>query len=141
MSRLLWVGAGFLGGIVVSRNAAPMANPVIGAVLVGVAILVGASWWGGGRDKKAAVATAVAKATAIASAAADAKAAAIAQAAVNLYVGGAGVETAGQADASSLLPRRLAGRHEAAQLVDTDGERESVPIVVESTAVPGVPVT
>lgn len=122
MSRLLWVLGGFVAGVVVSRNAAPMANPVLGAVLLGVAVVVAVAWWGGVRDKKAAVATAVAKATAIATAAAEAKAAAMAgaaaQAAVNLYLGGAGVGPDGQADASDLSPRRLAGRHEAVPMLD-----------------------
>jgi len=130
VSRLLWVVAGFIAGVVVSRNAAPMANPVLGAVLVGVGVVVAVAWWGGVCDKKAAVATAVARATAVATAAAEAKAAALAsaaaQAAVNLYLGGPGVGPDGQADASSEAPRRLAGRHEAGQLLDTAETRDAV---------------
>ncbi len=143
MSRLLWVLAGFVAGVVVSRNAAPMASPVLGAVLVGVALVVAVAWWGGVRDKKAAVATAVAKAVAVATATAEAQSAAVAgaaaQAAVNLYLGGAGVGPDGQADASDLSPRRLAGRHEAVPMLDGVLVRDAASSLMGESTVHEVP--
>lgn len=117
MRRLLYVAAGFVGGVVVARNAAVMARPVAGAVLLGVVALVVLAWWAGHRDKASAVAVAVAKAEAIAAAKAESQAAAIAQAAVHLHMStGGGTDQSGAP--SSEAPARALGRHAAGELLD-----------------------
>jgi hypothetical protein len=91
VSRLLWLLAGFCGGVAMARNAPALPAPVAGTVLVCAVVACGVTWWAAYRGKASAVATAVAvahaEATAIANAEAEAKAAAIAQAALNVYVG------------------------------------------------------
>lgn len=81
---LLYIVLGFLGGIIVARNAAPMNAPSKGAVFL--AMLVGGYilWKAGYKGKREAVASAVA----IATATARAEATANAQAAINLYMNG-----------------------------------------------------
>jgi hypothetical protein len=103
MSRLLWLVAGFCGGVAMSRNAAPMPTPVVATVFVVGLLGCVVTWWAGYRGKSVAVATAVASARAEAAAEAaaaaeahasvvaqlEARAAALAQVVVNLPGSGA----------------------------------------------------
>lgn len=82
MIRLI---AGFIIGVMVSRNAQQYATPYWGAIVLGAVLGATAFYFFGKRDKNIAVATAVATAIAQASAAAEAKAQAIANAAVHIY--------------------------------------------------------
>lgn len=84
---LLYILLGFIGGVIITRNAAPMSAPSKGALVL--AMLVGGFilWRAGYKGKAEAVATAVAIATATATAEAKAEATAQAQAAINLYMG------------------------------------------------------
>lgn len=86
MSRLVWLLGGLLGGVVVGRNAEPMAQPAGAAVVLALLVGCGLCWVAGYRGKSTAVATAVAHAQAVAAADAEANAAAIAQAAVHLHM-------------------------------------------------------
>lgn len=87
MIRILWIVAGFFGGIIVSRNAEPMSDPETGAVFLALIAAGGVMWCAGYRGKTSAVASAVAVANAAASAQADARAQAVANSAINLYLG------------------------------------------------------
>lgn len=87
MFRLLWVLAGFVIGVTTSRNAEPMSDAQISAVLVFGLVGFGLFWWAGSRDKASAVATAVAVAVAKAEANAEAHATSVAQQAVQVYLG------------------------------------------------------
>ncbi|MBN9326852.1 MAG: hypothetical protein BGO38_05330 [Cellulomonas sp. 73-145] len=135
MRRLLYVAAGFIGGVVVSRNAAAMPHPVASAVLLGVVAVVALAWWAGHRDKASAVAVAVAKAEAIAAAKADAQAAAIAQAAVHLHMTAGGV-TEHSGAPSSEAPARAVGRHAAGELLDGRAVRALPARAVEDDELP-----
>ena len=88
--RIVYLVAGFLGGVIVSRNAAAMPRPSANAALVGAGILCLVGWVAGRREKNSAVAVAVAHAEATATAAAESQAAAFAQAAVHLHMGSEG---------------------------------------------------
>lgn len=90
MIRLVWLVAGFVGGLVVARNAPAMPHPAVGALLLCMVVGCGVCWWAGYRGKSSAVATAVATAVASAEASAEARAQAIAQQAVSVYIGRAG---------------------------------------------------
>ena len=110
---MLWVLAGFFGGVIVSRNAEPMAAPAFSAVVLGCLLMACVTWFGGNRGKAAAVATAVATAVAEAEAHAESTAVAIAQQAVNVTLNGLGYgATIGEAEpaegASSPAARSLA---------------------------------
>jgi len=125
MRRLLYVAAGFIGGVVVSRNAAAMPHPVASAVLLGVVAVVALAWWAGHRDK----------ASAIAAAKADAQAAAIAQAAVHLHMTAGGV-TEHSGAPSSEAPARAVGRHAAGELLDGRAVRALPARAVEDDELP-----
>jgi ApbE superfamily uncharacterized protein (UPF0280 family) len=86
VSRLVWLLAGLLGGLVVGRNAEPMIDPAGAAVVLALLVGCGLCWTAGYRGKSVAVATAVAQAQAVAAADAEANAAAIANAAVHLHL-------------------------------------------------------
>lgn len=83
MARFL---IGFVIGVAIARNAAPLPAPVIGTVLLASVLGAWFAYRFGGRDRATAVATAVAVAEARAAAAAEAQASAIAQAAVHLHL-------------------------------------------------------
>lgn len=102
--RIVYIVAGFLGGVIVSRNAAAMPRPSANAVLVGAGVLCVVGWIAGRREKNSAVAIAVAHAEATATAVAESQAAAFAQAAVHLHMttGPVGLVEAGQAERPSL---------------------------------------
>jgi len=76
---------GFIGGIILARNAAPMGAPAFSAILLIGLIGSGLCFLLGYKDKKSAVASAVAIAKAEASAEAEAKAAAMAQSIINFH--------------------------------------------------------
>lgn len=100
MGRLLWMLAGLLGGVIVSRNAPAYSGAAAGAVILAAVVGCGVCWWAAYRGKSQAVVVAVARATAEANARADAAATALAQseaqaaalAQVVVNVGDAGAE-------------------------------------------------
>jgi hypothetical protein len=82
VTRLLYLLAGLVGGVVVGRNAGPIDSPAQGAVWLALLAGCGLCWVAAYRGKAAAVATAVAVAKAEATA--TATAAALAQVQVNI---------------------------------------------------------
>jgi hypothetical protein len=92
MTRLLWMLAGLVGGVALSRNAEPMSNPQKAGVLFALVVGCGFCWWAAYRGKAGAVATAVAvavaKAEATAVALSESRAQAVAQNAVVIALGG-----------------------------------------------------
>lgn len=122
MIRLLWIAAGFLLGVVVSRNAAPISAPDLGAVVVGIGLVAWLAFFAGKRDKRQAVATAVATAVASAEAhaqaQAEAAAVAIAQQAVNLHLSLPGYAAAvGEAKPAEVAAPEIARALQAAGFV------------------------
>lgn len=87
MFRVILLALGFIGGIIVGRNAESMDAPEFGAVVLCLIIACGIMWTMGYSGKSSAVATAVANATATANANADARAQSVANSAINLYLG------------------------------------------------------
>lgn len=87
MLYLFWIILGFMGGVIVSRNAVTMSHPELAAVFFTMIVSCGIMWWAGYRGKSTAVATAVATAVSIAKAEANANAKAVASSAINLYLG------------------------------------------------------
>lgn len=117
MKRLLYVGSGFVIGVVVARNSAAMPAPAGSAVVLGLVLGLVLAWFAGRRDKAAAVAVAVASARAEAAAAAEAQAAAIASAAVHLHMAGYSVTEPGQeASVERGAPTRVLSRRSDVQL-------------------------
>lgn len=83
---MIRVVIGFIIGVIISRNAATMPQPVFAAVIFGAFLGFLAAYFFGRRDKNFAVATAVSVAVAKANAASEANAKAAASAAVNLVL-------------------------------------------------------
>lgn len=86
MSRLLWMLAGFFGGVSLARNAQAFSAPAASAVILLCIVACGVSWWAAYRGKSQAVASAVAIATAQARVDFDAQLAAVASAQANQAV-------------------------------------------------------
>jgi hypothetical protein len=123
--RIVYLVAGFLGGVIVSRNAAAMPKPSANAALVGAGILCLVGWVAGRREKNSAVAVAVAHAEATATAAAESQAAAFAQAAVHLHLGGEGGSRLIEASTSE----RTLGRAAAREAVESGRGWFDVPLL------------
>lgn len=83
---LLYLSCGFIGGVIISRNAAPLSGADKGAVVLGLLIMAWFAFRSGVRGKAEAVATAVATAVSISEANATAKAQATAQQAVQIVL-------------------------------------------------------
>ena len=87
MAKLFWLICGFFGGVIVTRNAAPMSQPATAAIFLAFIVGMGIMWFAGYRGKKEAVSSAVAVAMSVANANANAAARAAASSAINLYLG------------------------------------------------------
>lgn len=85
---LLYTVLGFMGGVVISRNAQPMSGASQGAIVLGMIVGGFVLWRAGYKGKSEAVAVAVATAVASANAAAEAHAQAVATQAVQIVVQG-----------------------------------------------------
>ena len=118
MSRLVWMVAGLLGGIIVGRNAEPMVNPAGGAVVLALLVGCGVCWMAAYRGKSQAVATAVAVATASVHAEVEATAQAIAQAALHIHLGNSAPNLAHDAETMAVDPGTLLAHPQAVPVYD-----------------------